>query len=173
MTGPGGGNIFFVDYNDEYAGFNYLEAAPMGWGDGLGEGNAVGTATSDPRMPWCSDIETLVGTDGWAKTAAGTGAANTATADATCTSGAVQAAADYAGGNKTDWFLPSYSEMQLMYSNLQLTGVGQLGLVNYWTSSEWSGTAATLYHTPHPYNNGWFFDQPKETNNSMRPVRQF
>ena len=27
-VGPGGGWIFFVDYNDEYTGFDYLEAAP-------------------------------------------------------------------------------------------------------------------------------------------------
>jgi len=27
-VGPGGGIIFFVDYNDQYVGFNYLEAAP-------------------------------------------------------------------------------------------------------------------------------------------------
>ena len=27
-VGPGGGLIFFVDYNDEYATYNYLEAAP-------------------------------------------------------------------------------------------------------------------------------------------------
>ena len=29
MTGPGGGLIFFVDYNDQYAGLDYLEAAPQ------------------------------------------------------------------------------------------------------------------------------------------------
>jgi len=28
VQGPGGGTIFFVDYNDIYNGFNYLEAAP-------------------------------------------------------------------------------------------------------------------------------------------------
>ena len=28
QRGPGGGVIFFVDYNNEYARFNYLEAAP-------------------------------------------------------------------------------------------------------------------------------------------------
>jgi hypothetical protein len=28
-TGPGGGHIFFVDYNDQYSGLNYLEAAPQ------------------------------------------------------------------------------------------------------------------------------------------------
>ncbi len=28
--GPGGGWIFFVDYNDQFSGFDYLEAAPTG-----------------------------------------------------------------------------------------------------------------------------------------------
>jgi len=27
-VGPGGGWIFFVDYNDQYPDFTYLEAAP-------------------------------------------------------------------------------------------------------------------------------------------------
>lgn len=36
--GPGGGLIFFVDYNDQYAGFNYLEAAPT---DGIFVGSAA------------------------------------------------------------------------------------------------------------------------------------
>ena len=29
-VGPGNGTIFFVDYNDQYSGFNFLEAAPAG-----------------------------------------------------------------------------------------------------------------------------------------------
>jgi hypothetical protein len=30
-VGPGGGLIFFVDYNDEYSDFDYLEVEPGGF----------------------------------------------------------------------------------------------------------------------------------------------
>jgi hypothetical protein len=41
MTGPSGGFIFFVDYNDEYAAYDYLEAAPT-------DAVFAGGATSGP-----------------------------------------------------------------------------------------------------------------------------
>ena len=119
MTGPGGGPIFFVDYNDQYASFcatgdcNYLEASPA-------------NATSGR---WCSDISTDLGLTGWDKSAVGSGRTNTTTADATCISGAVQTAVDYTapsfnGVAKDDWWLGSIGEMMLMNTNLRQAGVG-------------------------------------------------
>ena len=131
MTGPGGGHVFFVDYNDQYASFcatgdcNYLEAAPA-------------DATSGA---WCSDISTDLGLAGWDKSAVGAGRTNTATADTTCTSGAVQTAVDYIapsfnGVAKDDWWLGSIGEMMLMYTNLRQAGVGGFSAGSYWSSSE-------------------------------------
>ena len=107
ITGPGGGHIFFVDYNDQYAGFDYLEAAPQGWSNGLLNvnlggvtGETAGTATVDPKMKWCSDTTSLLGLNAWLNSAVGAGASNTSTADTTCAGGAIQAASDYAGGSK-------------------------------------------------------------------------
>ena len=119
MTGPGGGHIFFVDYNDQYASFcatgdcNYLEASPA---------NATSGA-------WCSDTSTNLVLTGWDKSAVGAGRTNTDTADTTCTSGAVQTAVDYTapsfnGVEKRDWWLGSICEMMLMYTNLRQAGVG-------------------------------------------------
>jgi hypothetical protein len=147
MTGPGGGLIFFVDYNDQYAGLNYLEAAPQGWSNGLLNvnlggvtGETPGTATVDPKMQWCSNTSSLLGLDAWANRAVGLGGTNTTTADITCTSGAVQAASDLVLGGKDDWVLGSLGEMKLMYDNLQ--GVGGLAPVYYWSSSEYNAEAA-------------------------------
>ncbi|MDA3020407.1 MAG: hypothetical protein O3B15_08915 [Actinomycetota bacterium] len=174
MTGPGGGIIFFVDYNDQYAGFDYLEAAPQGWSNGLLNvnlggvtGETAGTATVDPKMKWCSDTSSLLGLNAWDKRAVGIGGTNTTTADTTCTSGAVQAASDLVLGGKDDWVLGSLGEMKLMYDNLQ--GVGGFSADVYWGSSEYVGGSAWVQS---------FFtgDQSNGSKNStyyVRPVRAF
>ena len=144
MTGPGGGIIFFVDYDDQYTSLDYLEAAPMGWGNAINvnvggvSDETTGSATVDPRMKWCSQ-NTYLGLGEWANYAVGAGRSNTSTADTTCTGGAIQAAADYAGGGKTDWFLPSLGEAMLMYTNLRQLGVGVVfneSGPQYWSSTE-------------------------------------
>ena len=44
--GPGGRPIFFVDFYDQYKGFNYLEAAP----DNI----------ASISLAWCSDISNSI-----------------------------------------------------------------------------------------------------------------
>ena len=136
MTGPGGGPVFFIDSQDQFASFcasgdcNYLEASP-----------------SDFTSDWCSDTTTDLGLTGWDKSAIGAGRANTATADTTCTSGAIQAAVDYTaptfnGVAKDDWWLPSIGESMVMYSNLRPAGVGSFTSDYYWSSTEIDATRA-------------------------------
>ena len=164
MTGPGGGLIFFVDYNDQYASFcatgdcNYLEASPA---------NATSGA-------WCSDTSTNLVLTGWDKSAVGAGRTNTTTADTTCTTGAVQTAVDYTapsfnGVAKDDWWLGSIGEMMLMYTNLRQAGVGGFSSVSYWSSSEANSNDAwyqTFYYGDQYYNT-------KTTTSYVRPVRAF
>ena len=165
MTGPGGGHVFFVDYNDQYASFcatgdcNYLEAAPA-------------DATSGA---WCSDTSTDLGLAGWDKSAVGAGRTNTATADKACTSGAVQTAVDYIapsfnGVAKDDWWLGSIGEMMLMYTNLRQAGVGGFSSGYYWSSSEDADDFAwTQYFVSGNQTNG-----PNEGYTLyVRPVRAF
>ena len=126
-VGPGSGLIFFVDYNDQYTGFDYLEAAPP---------SCEGTGKA-----WSSDTtHSLVAVNGWAARAVGAGKANSA---AMIASGATSYVGDTSGaaffakgstcGTKTDWFLGSLGEMMLMYDNLQ--GVGGFAAGIYWSSS--------------------------------------
>jgi len=175
MTGPGGGLIFFVDYNDQYAGLNYLEAAPIGWGNAITvnqgglTGETSGSATVDPLMKWCSNTSSLLGLDAWANSAVGVGGSNTSTADTTCAGGAIQAVSDYAGGTKTDWFLPSVGEAMLMYTNLRQGGVGGFASGSYWSSSELDAPNAWSQHFTYGYQ---YYDL-KTFTSYVRPVRAF
>ena len=136
-VGPGGGWIFFVDKDDDYAGFDYLEAAPA----------------DIAAVVWCSNTTTSIpAVAGWDASAVGRGQANTNamiasshTAEGSdnltgiCTTGAAVKAYDYVSSNTAatdDWFLGSLGEMMLMYTNLRQAGVGGFANDTYWSSSE-------------------------------------
>jgi hypothetical protein len=121
--GPGGGTIFFVDYNDIYTGFNYLEAAPI---------------SCQAQKPWSSANNDVTAARGWAGRAVGAGITNTTAIEAvftsdTSTNNAAYFATSCNAGGKSDWFLGSLGEMKLMYDNLQ--GVGGFVENFYWSSS--------------------------------------
>jgi hypothetical protein len=163
MTGPGGGLIFFVDYNDQYAGLDYLEAAPQ---------SCEGTSKT-----WSSNTaNSLVAVNGWAARAVGAGKANSA---AMIANGATSYTADTSGaaffaeastcGSKDDWFLGSLGEMKLMYDNLQ--GVGGFASRLYWSSSEFDATSAwgQGFSNGNQYNN----NKAEADTVYVRPVRAF
>lgn len=144
--GPGGGYIFFVDYDDKYPGFTYLEAAPIDAG------------VENTSYDWCDNENgnanysiyspALTTTKYWSIKGVGKGASNTDQMLRKCISGAAHVAHDYSNNGKTDWFLPSLGELKLMYDNLTEAGVGgfsvfpgtspifSAGAVSYWSSSE-------------------------------------
>ena len=103
-------------------------------------------------------------------TGIGSGMSNTTTADSTCTSGAIQVAADYTNNSKTDWHLPSKDELAQLYA--QRTTVGGFSAGYYLSSSE----------NPYPYQYVWVqsFPDGYQTFSSkdfpyfyVRPVRAF
>lgn len=109
-TGPGGGVVFYVaganftsTGSDCGTTCRYLEAAPSDLVTGA----------------WCSDIITLLGATA---TGIGDGMSNTSRADLTCTSGAIQRAADYTNNAKTDWHLPSKDELNELCKYARNTG---------------------------------------------------
>jgi hypothetical protein len=161
MTGPAGGHIFLVDYDDQYTGFDYLEAAPS---------SCEGTS-----ITWSSDTtNSLVAVNGWAPRAIGSGQANT-TAMMTSsgsyvadTAGAALYSDSLTCGGKSDWFLPSSGELRLMGNNLQ--GVGSFeNNGGYWSSSAQTAGHAWYY--------AFYFESlnnyPKSQPFSVRPVRAF
>jgi hypothetical protein len=151
-TGPGGGKVFYVASSnftstgsDCGTACKYLEAAP---------------SDHSSTVAWCSNTSSSLGVTG---TGIGSGMSNTATADSTCTSGAIQVAADYTYNDKTDWHLPSKDELAQLYA--QRTTVGGFSWEYYWSSSEYSaGDARTQYFL-------WDYQDYSPKHASSRKVR--
>ena len=121
-TGPAGGLIFY-DKSSVSDGWRYLEAAP--------------SSTEMSGIEWGSYGTLIGGTE----TGIGTGKSNT-TIIATWlnsnseTGKAAQVCDVLNEGSYSDWFLPSLGELNLMYTNLHIEGVGGFTSVYYWGSSE-------------------------------------
>ena len=167
-TGPGGGIVFY-DAGSQQSWGRYLEFAPIGWSG----------VEQDPVTQWCEKTSVLVGA--WGKEM-GTGKSNTDLMLAVCTSGAAVEARAYKGGGKSDWYLPSAGEFELLckFARYQVTSVGcerfgrtghrgGFGERNYWTSSESNAAQASL---------SWFGvggggSPDKIYTWSVRPIRAF
>jgi hypothetical protein len=156
--GPGGGLVFVIS-----GGLHY-EMAPKTW-----------SGAPDVLQKWCNNTTTaLPGTFG---TAVGTGAQNTVLMDAGCASGAGQSAADYAGGGKSDWFLPSKDELNEMYLYSKVVGFnaatyGFAG-ANYWSSSQSSTYYVATTAISQSFFYGTQYDAGKDYTPRVRPVRSF
>jgi len=131
-TGPAGGLIFYVKEGGYSDGWMYLEAAP---------------ASTEPTgsLKWSSNDMLIGGT----ATAIGTGQSNTTKIVAWLnshseTNRAAQFCDDlvfyncyeYICALYDDWFLPSKDELNQMYLNLKVFGVGGFADGYYWSSSE-------------------------------------
>ena len=167
-TGPGGGKVFYVSSyafastgSDCGSSCYYLEAA-----------------ASDVSGPftWCS---TSSRTNAIAQ-GIGDGMANTTTADSTCTSGAIQQAADYqstiGGVTFTDWHLPSKNELNQLFTNQ--SHVAGLSPQFYWSSSEFSNPGDPSYVGDGVWTQDFgggtqYFSYKGPNTAGTRPVRAF
>jgi hypothetical protein len=178
-TGPGGGIVFYVHPgggtfaspgSDCGSSCRYLEAAPY---------------DHPTRIAWCSITRTALGVTA---TGIGSGMGNTTKADATCTSGAIQIAADYSNNGKTDWHLPSKDELNELCKYALPTASTSaecspavlpasvrrpFRLEFYWSSSEVLGfhgaTDAWVFHFGYGNPGGWVKASP----DMVRVVRAF
>jgi len=153
-TGPAGGWIFYIKEGGYSDGWMYLEAA---FSD-----QSVGAE-------WGCSGTPISGADG---TAVGTGKQNTIDIEAGCATAGT--AADICAnlnslGDYNDWFLPSKDELNLMYTNLKVAGVG--GFTTwYWSSSELNTDNAYVQY----FVSGGQGTQPKDvTAIRVRAVRCF
>lgn len=157
-VGPGGGIVFY-DAGSRQKWGRYLEAAPANWS---GSG-------ADPKTPWCNINNASV----WANlnkgllTGIGQGRPSTHIMRTHCSSGAGVLASAFNGGGKSDWFLPSKYELNLMYANRTI--IGGLTGGTYWSSCEDYGLAAWFQS----FVDGSTGSIMKSTNESVRPIRAY
>jgi hypothetical protein len=170
--GPGGGIVFYVQAGGGTfaCGLNlastckYLEAAPTNW-------NGAG---GDPLRSWATDVNgnrtTLVA--GAVREAIGSGYQNSV--DAVNQTGNVSAtsapvlARSYAGGSKSDWYLPSYDELHQLWTQRVTVGGFREGW--YWTSHNAAAGARVIFF-PTGSTHG-ISDKHCECN-PVRPIRAF
>jgi len=162
--GPGGGTIFYVDRNNDYPTFTYLEAAPAGW-DGK-------TNKADPTSTWCNDVTHIIQINStpWNSRITGSGKANTHIMKLSCTAGVATLVEEYNTSKRnkySDWFVPSLGELILMGNNLQ--GKAGLGPDDYWSSSEFSDVGGWVQSIGHGYQG----NANKATLFHLRPIRSF
>lgn len=158
-VGRGGGVVFMVDTVSK----TYFEAAPSGW-VGFGKNETL----SDPQAAWgCpgSSISTFVNIDSgmYNTTNIVNGCVDTNTAATLCY--------NFEYNGKTDWFLPSKLELDILYQNRYLPGIN-LTLDN--GSRYWSSTQIGIYQSyTERFDNG-----NQETNQNkgnlcfVRPIRR-
>lgn len=200
--GPGGGIVYYVDNagfscGESYSSTgsptgglcNYLEVAPSGWNTDGDAGNLVWAVAMKQHADVSGIDDDAYPADNNAA-GIGLGFKNSELIvaqgnDATTAAGAARA---YAGGSKTDWYLPTATELNLLCQwNRGVTQVvttkcsgGTLnsgpsatnsGFVSssYWSSSEEDGTWAWLQS----FNNGNQGDNWKNGTMYVRPVRAF
>ena len=101
-SGPGGGIVFY-DAGSTASWGRYLEVAPQGWSG----------KPDDPRVKFCATDQEGYGKQLSTERAVGTGRENTIIAARNCGGGATapSLAANYTGGGKKDWFVPSIFEL--------------------------------------------------------------
>ncbi len=189
MTGPGGGLIFFVDYNDQFAGFNYLEAAPTDgvfaasaatgvWATTIAACGADGNASCQANSIYTETGVALATIKGLHRGLFGGQAATDAiiakhsgVAPDLFAAGVADSytAPSFNGVTKSDYYLPTKDEIDLMQKNLNNVGVGGFVDNSYWSSSEYAAGIAWYQ---------LFIDGTQNASNKnntyyVRPVRAF
>jgi hypothetical protein len=152
--GPSGGWIFY-DKGRMLNGWRYLEAAPR---------------ESELAAQWGAYRQNVNGTF----TGLGTGKQNTQKIlNFMRESGELGMAAQLCNDLFIEgfegWFLPSQGELDLMYKNLKVKGLGGFGNGDYWSSSE----DGSSYAWRQRFSDGYQATSSKTYSDSVRAVRQF
>lgn len=158
--GPAGGIIFYVDTNNTYPGFDYLEISPSDIAEWAQWG--------------CNNV--YVGTF---QSALGRGGQNTAlivSRSCTTTDGSTPAAVlanDYSLNGFTDWYLPTMSELTQVYQNLGSPGLATFSNNMYWSSVSMTNNTTACNRQISGWGISSCTDAGRTASSSVRAVRAF
>jgi hypothetical protein len=185
MTGPGGGLIFFIDFDDTYPTYDYLEAAPAdaglkNWGSSVSgcgptsDGNCNSASIYPEGTSNNAALITKLGQHrGLFKGQSATSHIISKFTGADKSTYAAGVADDYVspafnGSTKSDWWLPSIDELKQMQV-LNSMGLGGFEYTNYSSSSEYNSSSNWRYSFLNFFSN----DGSKNNASWVRPVRGF
>jgi len=162
--GPAGGIIFYIDDESKFENFDYLESAPN-----LCEGEAKLWALTPEDL--ASAVKVV---SSWESDSIGSGKESTdAMLNVSENFYDLKTASGFADalecGGESDWFVPSKSELDLMYENLALKEIGEFSDGYYWSSSYYLAGRAWN----RPFSEGVSFDGNKDGDFAVRPIRAF
>jgi len=83
---------------------------------------------------------------------------------------AIEAVKNYRGGNFSDWRLPSINELNLIFQNIQKSGVVNLGDQEYWSTKRANDNSDGWFQR---FSDGRQFDDNGNGYHSVRAVRAF
>ena len=183
--GPGGGVVFF-DAGTTYGWGRYLEIAPFRW-----DRSVIPTgALYDPVFAWCEPKNETIKANAESifdptKSEIGNGMSNSQILVVNCLSGAGNAARNYVGGGKTDWYLPTSGEMHRIDDLAQEEKRGGYDRVKMFLDNGryWSSNCAhvgygcgTVFARGFRYNENWPMNPLRKWEKEtalIRPVRAF
>ncbi|MDR0320709.1 MAG: DUF1566 domain-containing protein [Treponema sp.] len=170
-TGPAGGLVFY-DKGNNIGGWRYMEAAPVD----LGPSPFI--AGSPPDSLPRNLKELWDRTEGEGGRGIGKGKYNSEylMEIAQARGGfnwAVRLCDNYELNGFDDWFLPSRDELNFVYGNLYLQGLGNFRQEQYWSSSTWTDTWGSYRAWYINFNDGQHDNPNPNQQRRCRPVRQF
>jgi hypothetical protein len=170
-TGPAGGLIFY-DKGNSIGGWRYLEAAPVDlgpspfitggspdafpknlkelWDKTEGE-NGRGIGKGKYNSEYIMEIAQERGGFNWA----------------------VRLCDSYKHNGFEDWFLPSLNELNFMYGNLYMQGLGNFRPEQYWSTTTWTDTWGSYRAWYINFADGKQDNQNANQQRRSRPIRQF
>ncbi len=155
----------YIAIGQAYAGgiIAYIfQSGDNGYVAGQTHGLIIPTSISTSTYQWG-----CYGTSISTSSSLGTGNSNTINISASCGSSSAAYYAYYLStGGYSDWYLPSYAELQKIYTNKP-----SLNIPNnyYWSSSQYNSNSAYLYY----FGTGTFYSQSKNNYFSVLPIRKF
>ena len=155
----------YIAIGQAYAGgiIAYIfQSGDNGYVAGQTHGLIIPTSISTSTYQWG-----CYGTSISTSSSLGTGNSNTINIVTSCGSSSAAYYAYYlSAGGYSDWYLPSYAELQKIYTNKP-----SLNIPNnyYWSSSQYNSNSAYLFY----FGTGTFYSQSKNNYFSVLPIRKF